>query len=66
MTIEEVIIKYVELAELYSSLDSAIKTGSVVEVCKDVMAIDPTADLVIFKEDLYERLMDLSRIIHTL
>jgi len=67
MSKEEIILEYIELSELYLVLDSNVKNGSIVngsKGCTDVMAIDPTADLVILRDDIWNRLTELSQELH--
>ena len=64
--IEDILEQLIELAELYLDLDSRIQTGSVYKIRTDVITPDPTADLVILRDDILEEIKNTSHKLHSL
>ena len=62
---EEILKELLDLIELYLCLDCRVKTGSVVEIHKDVIA-DPTGDLVSLRDDIWNRIISTSQNLHAL
>ena len=46
--------------DLYLSMDSSVKTGSVLKACQGGTYVEPTLDLILVKEELWNRILEES------